>query len=153
MRRLVPVLILLVAAFLGYRYYRVTYSPVTHYKAFAEEIPRRRYDAAAGMAEGLTASDLARKGSQEQIGAGARMFQTLFPSRFAIESSETAPDGVLTINATQTVLFNPPGVESAIRPAMYATLKQVTKLRNGDQGWRVVAFENTFDKMDTLSTR
>ena len=153
MRRLVVVLVVLGAAFLGYRYYRGSHAPVKHYKAFAEEILHRRYDAAAEMAEGLTAANLAKKGSQERIGAGPEMFQTLFPSRFAIESQETGPDGELTINATQTVLFNPQGVESAVRPAMYATMKQVTKLRNGGQGWKVVGFENKFEKMDTLTVR
>ena len=67
---------------------------------------------------------------------------------------ETGPvPGVVTINATQTVLFNPQGVESAVRPAMYATLKQVTKLRNGAGGWKVIAFENTFGRMDSLTSR
>lgn len=153
MRRLVAVLVVLAAAGLGYRYYRGNYAPVRHYKAFAEEILHRKYEAAAAMAEGLTAADLAKKGSQERIGAGPEMFQTLFPSRFAIESRQTAPDGALTINATQTVLFNPQGVESAVRPAMYATMKQVATLRNGDQGWKVVAFENSFEKMDSLTAR
>jgi hypothetical protein len=153
MRRLIAIVIILAAAFLGYRYYRNNFAPVKHYEAFAEEILHRRYDAAAEMADGLTAADLAKKGSQERVGAGPAMFQTLFTSRFAVESRETSPDGVVTIKATQTVRFNPPGVESAVRPAMYATLKQVTQLRNGSNGWKVIAFENTFDKMDTLSAR
>jgi len=153
MRRVVAVLALLVAVAAGHHYYRGTYAPVSHYKAFAEEILHRRYDAAAALAEGLTAADLAKLGSQERIGAGPAMFQTLFPSRFTIESRETGPDGVVTINAVQTVLFNPAGVESAVRPAMYATLRQVTKLRNGDHGWRVVAFSNSFEKMDSLTGR
>jgi len=153
MRRVVAVLVLLVAVAAGHHYYRRTYAPVSHYKAFAEEILHRRYDAAAEMADGLTAADLARLGSQERIGAGPPMFQTIFPSRFAIESHEAGPDGDITVNAVQTVLFNPAGVESAVRPAMYATLRQVTRLHNGDRGWRVVAFSNTFEKMDSLTGR
>ena len=79
------------------------------------------------------------------------MFQTLFPSRFAIESSETGADGLLTLHAVQTVLFNPPGVESAVRPAMYAKLHQVVSLRKTSSGWKVTSFENKFDSMDSLS--
>lgn len=135
---------------IGYQYYRGTYAPMHCYKTFAEEMLHRRYDAAAAIAEGLTAADLARLGSQERIGAGPAMFQTIFPSQFAIHSRDTSTDGVVTINATQTVLFNPAGVESALRPAMYATLKQVTKVRDGSQGWKVVAFERSFETMDAV---
>jgi hypothetical protein len=143
---------LLVAAFLAYRY-AASHSPEARYRSFAEAILHRRYEEAAGMADGLSAADLEQLGSQERIGGGPAMFQTLFPSRFSIESRDTASDGAVTLHATQTVLFNPVGVESAIRPAMFATLKQVATLRKGKGGWRVSEFSNTFEKMDTLSGR
>lgn len=153
MRRLIILLVVLAAAVGGYRYYRNTSGPVNRYKAFAEEILHRRYDAAAAMADGMDAAALEKLGSQEKIGAGPQMFQTIFPSRFTIESRQTGADGAVTINATQTVLFNPAGVESAIRPAMYATMKQVTTLRSVSGEWKVVAFENTFRTMDSTSRR
>ncbi len=121
------------------------------YRAFAEEMLRRRYDAAAAMCEGLTSQDLASLGTQERIGAGPAMFQTLFPSRFKIESREASGDDV-TLHAVQTVLFNPPGVESAMRPAMYATMKQTITLRKSGGEWKVIGFTNDFDKMDSVST-
>ncbi|MGH9419737.1 MAG: hypothetical protein ACRD3J_07185 [Thermoanaerobaculia bacterium] len=153
MRRLIILLIVLAALFAGYRHYHNTSGPVNRYKAFAEEVLHRRYDAAAAMTDGMTVAELEKLGSQERIGAGPPMFQTIFPSRFTIDSSETGADGVVTINATQTVLFNPAGVESAVRPAMYATLKQVTKLRSVSGEWKVVSFENTFGAMDSTSRR
>jgi hypothetical protein len=153
MRRLILLLIALVVFFAGYRYYKNTSGPVNRYKAFAEEILHRRYDAAAAMTDGMDAAALEKLGSQERIGAGPPMFQTIFPSRFTIDSRESGADGVVTINATQTVLFNPAGVESAVRPAMYATLKQVTKLRSVSGEWKVIAFENTFGAMDSTSRR
>lgn len=153
MRRLIILLIVLAALVGGYRYYRNTSGPVNRYKAFAEEILHRRYDATAAMTDGMNATALEKLGSQERIGAGTPMFQTIFPSRFTIDSRETGADGVVTINATQTVLFNPAGVVSAIRPAMYATLKQVTTLRSVSGEWKVVAFENTFGTMDSTSRR
>ncbi len=150
MKKAVLLAIVIGAAFLVYR--TTAGGPETQYKKFAEEILHRQYDAAAAMADGLSAADLARQGSQERIGAGPEMFQTFFPSRFHIESVEKESDAV-TLHATQTVLFNPAGVESASRPAMYATLKQVVTLRKGGGDWKVTAFSNTFEKMDSLSQR
>ena len=80
------------------------------------------------------------------------MFQTLFPSRFNIES-RTATNLGVTLHAVQTVLFNPPGVESAVRPAMYATLNQTVTLRKTSDGWKITSFENRLDKMDSLAAR
>jgi hypothetical protein len=151
MKKMLALLLLAGGAFVVYRYV-VTNGPEATYKRFAEEILHRRYDAAAAMSDGLSAADLEKSGSQERIGGGPPMFQTLFPSRFTIESLEKRPDGVV-VHATQTVLFNPIGVESAVRPAMFATLKQVVTLHKGASGWRVTAFENTFDKMDALTHR
>ena len=44
-------------------------------------------------------------------------------------------------------------VESAVRPAMYATMNQTVTLRKTAGGWKVAAFENTFGKMDPLTGR
>jgi hypothetical protein len=148
MRRAVLALILVAAAFAGYRYYATAYAPEKLHKQFAEDILHQRYAEAANKCDGLTADDLSKLGSQERIGPGPAMFQTLFPSRFRIDSRETAPEGDLTLHTVQTVLFNPVGVESAIRPAMFATLEQVVTLRKVNGDWRVVAFDNKFGAMD-----
>jgi hypothetical protein len=153
MRRVVMALILVAAAFAGYRYFATSYAPEKLYKQFAEDILHQRYADAAKKCDGLTADDLAKLGSQGRIGPGPAMFQTLFPSRFRIDSRETAPEGALTLHAVQTVLFNPVGVESAIRPAMFATLEQVVTLRKVSGDWRVVAFDNKFDAMDEVAKR
>ncbi|SRR5260221_6906849 len=152
MRRIVLLIVLLGGAGLGYRYYAKSYAPTEHYKRFAEAILHRQYDRAAEMASGLTADQLQQSGSQEHVGPGPEMFQTLFASRFNVESCETAADGVVTVHATQTVLFNPVGVEST-RPAMYALMKQTAGLRKGDGGWKVTSFDNKFEKMDSMSGR
>src|SRR5438552_10386982 len=104
----------------------------------------RQYNAAAELTDGIAAKDLEKQGTQEKIGAGPAMFQTLFPSRFSIDSAEKTSDGV-TLHAVQTVLFNPPGVESGGRAAMYARLNQVVKLRKTSDGWKVATFENNFE--------
>lgn len=149
---MVVALLLVAAALLGYRYYATSYAPEKLYKAFAEDILHQRYAVAAKKCDGLTADDLGKLGSQERIGAGPAMFQTLFPSRFEVRSRETTADG-LTFHAVQTVLFNPVGVESAVRPAMYATLNQTITLRKSAGEWRVVAFDNHFEKLDETAKR
>ena len=122
------------------------------YQEFAEEVLHRHYDKAAAMCAGITESELARRGTQEQIGAGPPMFQTLFPSSFEITET-TTPNGDIHIDAVQTVLFNPGGVESAVRPAMYAKMKQTADLRKIDGTWKIVTFANKFDSMDSTSSR
>jgi hypothetical protein len=150
MKKALALLALAGAVFLGYRQVRAS-GPEARYREFADEILNRHYDAAAQMTDGLSAKELEKRGSQEQIGPGPEMFQTLFPSRYAIDSQETGPDGAVTLHATQTVLFNPVGVESAVRPAMFATLKQVITFRKGADGWLVTDFSNRFEKMDSVS--
>jgi hypothetical protein len=153
MRRVVPALVVVAAAIFGYRYYATSYAPEKAYKAFAEDILHQRYKEAAAKCDGLTEDDLGKLGSQERIGAGPPMFQTLFPSRFDVQSRESAADGGVTLHAVQTVLFNPVGVESAVRPAMYAVLNQTVTLRKSAGEWRVIAFDNKFEKLDSTSVR
>jgi len=152
MKRLVIFAICAVAALASYRFLRPN-AAEARYRQFAEAILHRQYAAAAEMCDGLTADDLAQLGSQEHIGAGPAMFQTLFPSRFKVDGSHSLPDGSVVLNATQTVLFNPVGVESAVRPAMYATLRQVITLHKAGSAWKVTAFENVFEKMDSFGSR
>jgi hypothetical protein len=149
MKRAIFVVIVLAGGFAGYRHFFSTDRVEANYKAFAEEVLNRRYDKAAAMTDGLTAGDLEQLGSQERIGAGVAMFQTLFPSRFVVNSRNSAADGSVVLHVTQTVLFNPVGVESA-RPAMKATLNQVVTMRERDGEWKVAAFENNFESLDSL---
>jgi hypothetical protein len=154
-KKVVLLAVCLIGAGFGYRYFVAGGGDAAEvrYKAFAEEILHRRYSAAAGMADGLTAADLEKLGTQEQVGAGPAMFQQLFQSRFDINSRTDAPDGSVVLHATQLIRFNPVGVESAVRPAMFATLRQVVTLRKKDGDWKVTAFENVFEKMDSTPSR
>ena len=152
LKRAIVAALIVAAIFLAYRWYDRA-GAERRYKAFAEEILHRHYDVAAAMSEGLTAADLQRAGSQERIGAGPAMFQTLFPSRFEIRTREKTADGTVTLTSVQTVFFNPPGVESVTRPAMFAKMNQTVKLRKSGGTWKVVACENTFGSMDSLTSR
>jgi len=153
MKRVFLLAILAVSGFAAHRHYTKSYAPITLYKQFAEEILKRHYDVAAAMTDGLTQSDLEKAGTQEKIGAGPAMFQTLFPSRFDMESQSAEPDGSVTLNAMQTVLFNPPGVESAMRAAMYAKMHQKVTMHQSGGAWKITSFENKFDSMDAVPKR
>ena len=137
-----------IVAVAGFFTWRMHDAPVQAYKSFAEELVHHRFDRAAAMADGLSADALSRSG-----GVDPAMMQTLFPSHFDVQSRESASDGTLTLHAVQTVLFNPPGVESAVRPAMYAKLNQTVSLRKSGGAWKIVAFDNKFDRMDAFSSR
>src|ERR1051325_7860466 len=153
MKNAIVAVVVLAALFLGYRHYDRSTAPAKRYRAFAEEILRRHYDAAAAMTDGLTPKDLQSSGSQEKSGPGPEMFQTLLPTRYEIESQETKDDGSVAIRAVQTVFFNPAGVESAVRPEMSATLHQSATLKKVGGDWKITAFENKFERMDTLTSR
>jgi hypothetical protein len=153
MKRLVVLAILVAVAFAGWRWYERSYAPERQYHLFAEEMLKRHYDVAAAMTDGMSAANLGELGSQEKTWGGPSMFQTLFPSKFKIDSREVATDGTLSLHAVQTVLFNPPGVESALRPAMYATMRQVVTLRKTADGWKIASFENNVEKIESTSGR
>ena len=53
-----------------------------------------------------------------------------------------APDGGVTLDAVQTFLWNPPGVESVMRPGMSAKMNQL-----------VTAFRNMFVSMGQATAR
>ena len=152
MKRAAVVILIMAGAFLAWRHFG-SGGPAKRYQEFAEDILKRDYAAAARMSDGLSEQQLGSLGTQERIGAGPAMFQTLFPSRYNVESEEKASDGTVTLHAIQTVLFNPPGVESAMRPAMYAKLRQVVQLKKRDGEWKITSFENKFQEMDSLSSK
>lgn len=151
MKKLAVLLVVAAAGFAGYQLHRAR--PAAQYEAFAELMLQQRYDLAAKMTDGLMEKQLEAKSLQARIGGGPAMFQKLFPSRFAIESEEKAPDGTLTLKVLHTVLFNPVGVESAVRPAMYATVHETIEMRKVAGAWKVASFEPAVEKWDTLSQR
>jgi ketosteroid isomerase-like protein len=153
MKRVVVAAILIAVAFAGWRWYERSFAPEQQYHKFAEEMLKRHYDVAAAMTDGLSEADLGALGSQEKTWGGPAMFQTLFPSKFKIDSREVAADGSISLHAVQTVLFNPPGVESALRPAMYATMRQVVTLRKTAGGWKIASFENNVEKVESTNGR
>lgn len=63
--------------------------------------------------------------------------------RFAHESETRNPDGTVTIQATLSVSFDPPGVTSAMG-AMTSKFRQTANLQKTDDGWRVASFEDEY---------
>ena len=147
MKNLILALVLIAAAFFAWRYTK-SHGLNGTYQEFAEDMTHRRFDKAAALTDGLSESDLQK--IADDGGLNPAMMQTIFPSKFAIESTEKQPDGSVKMTAVHTVLFNPPGVESALRPAMYAAQRQVITLRKAGLGWRITSFKSNVEKMDSV---
>jgi len=74
--------------------------------------------------------------------------QTLGRIDYALQSSERGADSnEVNLAVEQTVYFNPPGVESAMRAAMYMTIIHKVTMKKGDGGWKVVAFNPKVSKI------
>jgi hypothetical protein len=68
--------------------------------------------------------------------------QAVLTSETTIDSEEDGPgDGEVTLEATQVIGFNPPGVESAMFPTMRAEVAHWAVMRRTGDGWKVAAFE------------
>ena len=138
MRKLVPVLVVLVLAFGAWRWYAGR-APDRAYKAFAEEWAKGRTDLALALAEG----DRVRKALEEK--ALSRVVGVGMDARHGIvtgvESKTAGADGTVELHGRQSVWFDPPGVSSALGGAMVATFTHDVTLKETPSGWKVVAFD------------
>ena len=68
-----------------------------------------------------------------------------------IVSSSPAPGGEgELIKGSILILFNPQGVQSAMRATMYARVKFESRVVKKADGWKVVSFEPVLDEMGEL---
>ena len=127
MKRLVTAAIVITIAFVGYRYYNRSYAPVKQYEQFAAAPLTRRFAPPSPGGRGLWPID------------------SLLPR-------EKVPEGRMRGRRSCTRQRRSLA-RAATRPAMYAKLNQIVSLRKTASGWKVTAFENKFDSMDSLSAR
>ena len=79
--------------------------------------------------------------------------QELRGTGYEVTSRTAGAAGVeVTLDVTQTVGFNPPGVESALRPAMKATVRHRATLQRTAAGWKVAALTSKLVGEDEIST-
>ena len=73
-----------------------------------------------------------------------RAFAENFASRAEIGASRGATQSHSPSDlseATQTILFDPPGITTALGGAMYTHVHHSATLRHSSGGWKVIAFE------------
>jgi len=142
MKKLIVLVVLLAGGFAGYRYHEARQAPIRTFTSFADALAKGRHDLAARYAEG-DAADGAQGERYRQ--AGWVPVENLRGISYAVHSRAESPDGrEVKLDVTQTVGFNPPGVESALRPAMKARFHQTATVRRTPAGWKVVAFKSEF---------
>lgn len=146
MKKLLVLVVLAVAVAIWYRSYREEQAPVRVLTAYADAVASGRHDLARQFADG----DLAGAGAGERhAAAGWVPVQELRGVHYRVDSRTASADGnEVALVVTQTVGFNPPGVESALRPAMQARFRLQATVRSTASGWKVVAFSSEFLEAD-----
>jgi len=140
MRKLVLLLLVAAAAALAYRSHRERAAPVRAFVAYADALAAGRHDLARQWATGDLAG--ARAGERHAV-AGWVPVEELRGTSYRVTSRRPGVSaGEVALEVTQTVAFNPPGVESALRAAMRATFRQRATVRRTASGWRVAAFSS-----------
>jgi hypothetical protein len=129
-------------AFLAYHAHQSRQAPVTAFTAYADAVARGRHDLARQLAVGELAGE--GQGDRHAV-AGWVPVQEIRRISYQVTSRTPLPaGGEEVVEATQTVAFNPPGVESALRAAMTATFRLRATLRSTPEGWKVAAFSSEF---------
>ena len=151
MKRLVVLILVVAAAAVAYRVHRERQAPLRTLTAYADAVARGRHDLARQFADGELAG--APAGGRHNR-AGWVPVESLRSIGYRVDSRSESADGrEISLDVTQTVGFNPPGVESALRPAMKATFRLRATVRRTAAGWKVAAFTSEFVAADEVSTR
>lgn len=145
------ILVLVVLALVGFIAYRqlTDSAPIKAYKQFATAWANGQIDGAMAFADGDEIRATLLEKSIQRLMGGVTI-QTLHGVRYTIKSEESRDGGVVAIEAQLMVQFDPPGVESAMRASMYAAFVHKAELKKTPAGWKVVAFDPTFQKMDEM---
>jgi hypothetical protein len=150
MKKLIVLLSIAAAVGIAYRVHRDRQAPVDAFTAYADALARGRHDLARDLAIGELAGSEA---GERHSAAGWVPVQELRGTSYTVTSRTASATGdEVTLDVTQTVGFNPPGVESALRPAMKATFRQRAIVRRTAAGWRVASFASELVAVDEIST-
>ncbi len=148
MKKLLGLLLLAGAAFLGYRWFagRGAYES---YEKFAEAWVHGDRVAAAKWGD----ADTVRYAFERKAIRGTRsgsLIEAFRGTRYDVESRTSSPEGDVLLEVRQTILFDPPGVTTGIGGAMVTHFHDAATVRKTAEGWRVVAFEPTYLDMGEL---
>lgn len=150
MKKLVLLLIIAVALLVVF-HRQTAETPEKVYREFATAMVDLDFERAANFSEGLSERGWEKVSPLHAIGYS--MIQDTFRPLYTIESQRELSENEVEIRAMQAVQFNPPGVESAMRPAMVAKVGQTARLKKTGDGWKVIAFENDVRSVDSLTEK
>jgi len=139
MRKLILVALLAAAAVVAARSISRWRARVA-YEEFAEAWTHGDAKRAGELAEAGAAERALEKRSLRGLPNGPIM-EAFRGTRYAIESESRNAAGDMEIEATQTILFDPPGITTALGGAMYTHVHHSATLRHSSGGWKVIAFE------------
>ena len=142
MKKLLVLALLLGGAHLVYRHFhRVV--PIGEYERFADAWARGDIEEALRHADGDQIHRTLKTKSLRAL-MDARMMEAFHGTRYAVQSTDSTPEGDLVLDVKQTIAFDPPGATTAVGGAMFASFRHVARLRKTTGGWKVVSFEPTF---------
>ena len=142
MKKVLVLLVIAAGALLFYLNHQKQQEPFKAFTAYADAVARGRHDLARQYADGEIANE---DQGERYAEAGWVPVQEIRDLSYVVNSQTRSADGEeVAFDVTQTLAFNPPGVESAIRAAMKATFHQTATVRKTGSGWKVVAFKSDF---------
>lgn len=115
------------------------------YQAFADHLARGRESDALALVDGDDARRAVTSQAPERL-LPMPMEAVLHVSQTVDWEKPGAED--VTIRATQTIGFDPPGVTSAMGGSMRAEFRHDAIVKRTASGWRVVSFKNVLDHME-----
>ena len=140
MKALVAVVVAVLVGFAAWHVHQAKQAPVTAFETFATLVARGQY----GQADAFTDGPIADITQGDRYGVvGWVPVQELRSVKYEVTSRVAHGDDV-DLTVLQTVGFNPPGVESAMRSAMHGRFKQTATMHHASSGWKVTAFHNEF---------
>ena len=148
MKKLVSVLLFLGALALAYRWY-ASWTAYKTYERFAESWAREDKTAAAKYGDAETVRHAFEERPLRGTPGGAVM-EAFRGTRYSIESKTRSPGGDVELQVMQAIFFDPPGVTTGIGGAMVAHFHHTATVRKTSDGWKVVAFEPTYQNMAEL---
>ena len=117
------------------------------FEKFASAWADERTEDALAYCEGDSAKEAVKALGISQL-LSPYSIQTLGRIDYEVQSTEKgANSGELNLTVEQQIYFNPPGVESAVRAAMYATVIHHVIMKKGSGGWKVVSFSPKVSKV------
>jgi hypothetical protein len=151
MKRIVLLIVLAGAAFLGWRSVS-RWRARTAYEGFAEAWTHGNMAEAKRYGTDDCARHALEAASLRGLESG-RAMEAFRGTRYRYEKESRSESGDLELEVHQTIFFDPPGITSAIGGAMYTGIHHSATLRKTSGAWQVVAFEPRYVDMGPVRRR